>query len=90
MKLKSKLRQAVDRYAELALQRAEIEKELKSLRPVIVEIGEDLLVGDDHTLSVTTSTRSSVSVPLAKALMTAAQIAEATVVSEVTTITVEN
>lgn len=81
----------VDRYAALALKRAAIEAEMKELRPAILDAGNglDFLFGKKHVLSINHSNRVSLSVPLAKSVMTAAQIAEATVVSDITTITVE-
>lgn len=89
MKLKNSVVTAVDRYAKLALTRAAIEAEMKELRPLIISTGLDVLFGKKHTLSISHANRVSLSVPLAKSVMTAAQIAEATVVSDVTTITVE-
>ncbi len=89
MAMKNSVVNAVDRYATLALKRAAIESEMKELRPLIISTGLDVLFGKKHVLSVNHSNRVSLSVPLAKAVMTAAQIAEATVVSDITTISVE-
>jgi len=80
---------AIDRYAALALRRAKIESEMKELRPLLISTGLDVLFGRKHTLSINHANRVSLSVALAKSVMTAAQIADATVVSDVTTITVE-
>jgi hypothetical protein len=78
----------IDLYADLALQRAEIEAQLKLLRPEVIALGEGEHDGKRHSLTVSCITRTSISVPIAKAVMTAAQLAEATVVSDITTITV--
>lgn len=88
--MKPSKKNLIDTYATLALQRAEIDAQLKQLRPLVIDLGEGLQVGKHHTLSVSESVRTSISVPLAKAVMTAEQIAQATVVSDVVTITVEN
>lgn len=88
-KLKAKDRNIVDRYAALALRKREIESELNELRPVVMAIGGDLLQGNKHILTVSSYPREALSVPLAKAVMTAAQISEATVVQDITVISVE-
>ena len=75
-KIKKATKSQIDQYAELALQRAQIDKALRELRPAIVARGEGLQAGLSHVLNVTEVHGVSLSVTLAKAVMTAQQIAE--------------
>ena len=80
----------IDRYADLVLRRQKINAELNALRPAVLEYGEGLLKGRKHVLNVTVYPRSVLSTKLSKSLLTPAQIAEATVESDVTEIEVES
>lgn len=90
MKVKKATKKQIDRYAELAALRAATNKHLDELRPSIIAHGEGVHAGVKHTLSVTSVSTMSLSTPLAKSVMTAEQIAAATVLSESIRVTVEN
>ncbi len=88
-KPKKATRTQIDLYATLALHRAAIDKELRELRPLVIARGEGLQAGHVHTLNVLETHTVSLSVSLAKSVMSADQIAQATVVSDSVRITVE-
>lgn len=82
-------RKLIDTYAALALQKSAIERELAGLRPQVVALGDGVHTGREHTLVVDHTTRASLSVTLAKAMLTPGQIAQATVVADIITVRVE-
>jgi hypothetical protein len=88
--MKAKDKAVVDRYATLELKRAVIAKELAELKPKVLALGEGLFEGDKHVLKVDFYSRPSISIPLAKAFMTAEQIAASTVISQAVRINVES
>ena len=84
-----KVKALIDNYAGLVLTRQAIDRLINSLRPDVIALGAGEHAGREHLLVVDHTTRASISVAVAKSLLTASQLEAATVVSDVTTIRVE-
>jgi len=80
----------IDLYASLALQRTAIKKSMEALRPAIEALGEGSHAGFLHGVTVAKVQTSKLSVAIAKSLMSPAEIAQATISSMVTRITVDH
>lgn len=80
----------IDMYATLSIQKTAVERSLKKLRPTIEKLGEGLHAGNMHALKLVAVTSYDLSVPIAKSLLTPAEIAQATVTSKSLRVTVEH
>lgn len=80
------IRKTIDQYASIALQIRELQDQLESLRPSILALGEGPHAGKEHEVNVIHQIRASLSTTLAKSVLTPAEIAACTVVSDVTTV----
>ena len=79
----------IDLYASLALQRTAIKKSMEALRPRIEALGEGGHAGLQHSITIAKVSSSSLSVAVAKSLLTPAEIAQATTTTESLRITVD-
>ena len=79
----------IDLYVDLSLRRAVIKKSMEALRPRIEALGEGGHAGLQHSITIAKVSSSSLSVAVAKSLLTPAEIAQATNTTESLRITVD-
>lgn len=85
----SNINTLADRYAQVKAEAEALNKKLEALKAEIKELGVEEIVGDNFTVTVSLSERSTLDQKKVKEILTPAQIAACNSVALITTIRVK-
>lgn len=85
----TRIRNAVERAAELNARIHGLQEELDEIKATFKSMGDGTYLGRDHVIQVTTAGRTSMDMAEVKARLTPADFVECVVVTEVTRVTIK-